>query len=387
LGFQPMTVDTTTVYAVLIVAVVLIAFAAWGIMRWRRSAPDPARSPYIEGLTRLIDGDDSEAFERLQSAVRSGSAPADAYLRLGRMLRERGDANKALQIHRSLTVREDLTRREKADLFVDIAEDYSLLGRPDQAVSVLDTASRRMGLREPRVFRILSRESHRLGRSDAAYDYLKELKKTGDIGERELALYLTTVGRTSIGSGNERDGRRTLQRALKHDPECGAAYMALGDSADAAGDTEEAIKRWREAARLSRELAPQALRNVERASFQLGTFSDMEKVYREVLEARPDDEVAVMRLAAFFKKQGRGDDAITLLEGYRVEHPDAVSPMLLLTSIYATERGADSLEQLLEERQNRSGTVWYRCGECEYETEEMRWHCPRCNAFDSFHKA
>jgi lipopolysaccharide biosynthesis regulator YciM len=379
-----MSVDTTTVYAVLIVGVVLIAFAAWGIMRWRRSEPDPSRSPYIEGLTRLIDGDDTEAFERLQSAVRSGHAPADAYLRLGRMLRERGDANKALQIHRSLTVREDLTRREKADLFVDIAEDYSDLGRPDQAVSVLDTASRRMALRDPRVYRILARESHRLGRSDAAYNYLK---KSGDVGERELALYLTTIGRTSIGSGNERDGRRTLQRALKHDPACGPALMALGDMAEAAGDTEEAIQRWRETARLSRELAPQALRSVERASFQLGTFSEMEKVYREVLAARPDDEVAVMRLAAFFKKQGRGDDAITLLEGYRAEHPDAVPPMLLLTSIYATERGADALEELLEEREERSVTVWYQCGECKYETEEMRWHCPRCNAFDSFHKA
>jgi lipopolysaccharide biosynthesis regulator YciM len=382
-----MTVDTTTVYAVLIVAVVLIAFVAWGIMRWRRTDAEPRRSSYVEGLTRLIDGDSNAAFELLQSAVRSGNAPADAYLRVGRMLRERGDANKALQIHRTLTVREDLTRREKADLFVDIAEDYSELGRPDQAVSVLDTAARKMGMREARIYRILARESHRLGKSDAAYDYLKELKKTGDIGERELALYLTTVGRTAVGSGNERDGRRTLQRAIKHDPQCGPAHMVLGDMADASGNTEEAIHSWREAARLSRELAPQALRNVERASFQLGTFSEMEKVYRDVLAARPDDEVAVMRLAAFFKKQGRGDEAINLLEGYRAEHPDAVTPMLLLTSIYATERGTDSLEQLLAERQERAGTTWYRCDQCQYETEEMRWHCPRCNAFDSFHKA
>lgn len=381
-----MTVDTTTVYAVLIVAVVLVGFVAWGIVRWRRTAPEPRRSDYVEALTRLIDGDDAGAFDRLQTAVRSGNAPADAYLRLGRMLRERGDANKALQVHRTLTVREDLTRGEKADLFVDIAEDYSRLGRHDQAVSVLDAAARKLGLREPRVYRILARESYRMGRTDAAYDYLKDLKKAGVLGERELALYLTTIGRSAVASGNGRDGRRTLQRALRHDPRCAPAQMALGDLAEGAGDAEEAIQHWCEAARLSRDLAPQALRNVERASFQLGTFSQMEKVYREVLAARPDDEVTVMRLAAFYKKQGRGEDAIHLLEGYRAEHPDAVSPMLLLTSLHATEQGRDSLGQFLEERQQRKTGAWYRCSECGHESEEMRWHCPRCNAFDSFHK-
>lgn len=382
-----MTVDTTTVYAVLIVVLVLVGFVAWGIVRWRRSAPEPKRSAYVEGLIHLVDGDEAGAFERLQSAVRSGNAPADAYLRLGRMLRERGDANKALQVHRTLTVREDLTRREKADLFVDIAEDYSRLGRHDQAVSVLDAASRKLGLREPRVYRILARESYRLGKTDVAYDYLKDLKKAGVVGERELALYLATAGQSAVTSGNRRDGRRTLQRALRHDPECAPAHMALGELAESDGDPEEAVRHWREAARLSPELARKALRDVERVSFQLGTFSAMEKVYREVLEARPDDEVSVMRLAAFYKKQGRGEEAINLLEGYRAEHPEAVSPMLLLTSLHATEHGKDSLAQFLEERQKRKIGAWYRCGECDYESEEMRWHCPRCNAFDSFHKA
>ena len=347
-----MTWNSTTIYLVVSLVIVLGAVVSVVWRRRQRRSGVSRTNPYVEGLTHLIAGESASAFESLQTSVRSGSAPTDAYIRLGRMLRERGDANKALQVHKGLTVKSDLTRAEKIDLFVNIAEDYAALGRHDQAVSVLDNAASRLGLRASPVHRVLARESHRMGGYEQAYGYLRELKKAGEIGESDLATYLAQAGASMLESGKEREAKRLLQRSLKHDAECAPAHMALGDLAEQAGDDSEAIARWRSAARLSTTFASKALAQLGRVTFRRGTFSEMEQIYREVLAARTDDEGATLSLAAFLRKQGRDEEATRLLEEFHDQHPQSLGAVVLLMSLYAggdTER----MDQFLQKNEER----------------------------------
>jgi len=367
--------------AAIVMVVVLIARRA---RRRVRRGPDP----YVEGLSLLVDGDRSEAFARFQESVRGDGAPADAYIRLGKLLREQGEAGKALQIHKSLTVKTDLTRREKTALFVNIAEDYAALGHSGKAVEVLDTAVRTMHLRSPRVYRVLAREAHRLGRTEDAYGYLKELSRGGGIGDRELALYLASAGEALLAAGKTREARKALQRALRYDGQCATAHLALGNLEEREGRLEAAVERWRRAAALSDALSPFALERIAAVMFQGGTFGEIEAVYQEVLAGRADDERATMALAGFYRKQGRDDEAIQLLEDYRAGHPDAEGARAVLASLYASRGGGSALRQLLSE-QERSLTAAgaYQCRECGRRASQMRWHCPSCNAFDTFEKS
>jgi lipopolysaccharide biosynthesis regulator YciM len=156
----------------------------------------------------------------------------------------------------------------------------------------------------------------------------------------------------------------------------------LEEQADDVGD---AIRLWRQAAQLSADLAPVALRSLERALYQRGTFNEIESVYRDVLETRPNDEHAALGLASFYRKQGRMEDAMHLLEEYRGTNPATVAGTVLLSSLYAARGDADELESFLD-RSDRmlARDERYRCGSCGYEASEMRWHCPRCNRFDTF---
>jgi lipopolysaccharide biosynthesis regulator YciM len=122
--------------------------------------------------------------------------------------------------------------------------------------------------------------------------------------------------------------------------------------------------------------------------FQRGRFSEVEQVYAEVLDVRPWDEYATLSLAAFYKKQGRGEEAIDFLEEFRSMHSESVGATLLLTSLYATQKDADTLEKFLDENEtNHSRTGGYECGQCGFKSVTMRWHCARCNTFDSFSKS
>jgi lipopolysaccharide biosynthesis regulator YciM len=200
-----------------------------------------------------------------------------------------------------------------------------------------------------------------------------------------MALYLVSVAEADAAKGRARDARKTLTRALRHDSDCAPALLALGRLEEASDDVDDAIRLWRRAARVSPDLAPAALRSLERVLYQRGTFNEIEAVYRDVLDGRPGDENAAMALASFYRKQGRIDDAITLLEDYRQSNPDSVKGTMLLTSIYAARGDTEELEALID-RNGRGMTqsVRYQCGRCGWESAEMRWHCPRCNRFDTF---
>ena len=353
---------TTFLYAALISAGVLIVVLTgiWWYRRNRRT--DAPVNPYIEGLTLLIDGNRTEAFHRLQQAVRSGVAPTDAYIRLGKLLRESGDAGKALQIHKSLTVKTNLSKREKAELVINIAQDYSQLGKPDQAVNVLEMAVRKNGIREPRVYFALARESHTVGDTERAFDYLRELKKAGAVTDADLALYLSKAAEKVGEDGNVKEARKLASRALKLDPDSAAALLTLGNLEEKAQNLSAAIDSWTRAAVLSAELAPAALGSLERSMFQAGNFSDMEKVYRDIIGSRPSDELATVGLASFYRKQGRSEEAVGILEGYLSDQPESVRSAMLLMSMYATSGDTESLERFLDENEVRFAPAGNRFG-------------------------
>jgi len=367
------------------IGALFIAAAVWLVRGRHERVVDRVADPYIEGLKLLIDGRSDEAFLRLQQAVVTGTAPTDAYIRIGRMLRERGDAAKALQIHKSLTIKADLTRQERIDVFANVAEDYASLGRPERALEAVETAMRRTGLHDAALLSIAARACHTLDRPEEAYEYLKELKKAGGLGDREVALYLVTVAEKEADKGRSRDARKTLIRALRHDPECASALLALGRMEEKGEDMNAAIRYWRQAATLSSELAPVALRSLERALYQRGTFNEIEAVYRDVLDSRPGDENAALALASFYRKQGRTGEALHLLEDYGHSNPGSVAGTVLLSSLYASRGDTDELEEFLDRSERAlDRNTQYRCGSCGHMSAEMRWHCPRCNRFDTF---
>ncbi len=330
------------------VFIILVAAALVVLVRQRK--PEARRAtPYVEGLKALIDGRRDDAQRNLEQAVRSGAAPPDGYIRLGELMRVRGEANKALQIHKNLTVHTELTSAEHVDLSINIAEDYAALGQPKQAIETLQQAIKKRGVRAPAAFFVLARELDRTGDIDGAYDQLRDLKKLGATGDHQIASYLAAAARRKLGEDKTSEAKKLLQRALKHDENSADALLVLGNFEDAQGHSEAAATHWRQAAKLSPDVSRIALSHLERVLFQSGRFGDVGEVYRDILEARPDDEYATLSLASFYRKQGREDDALQLLEEFRSGKPDSVGATMLLTSIYANREDRSAVEKFAEE--------------------------------------
>ena len=366
-------------------AVALVLFVGSLFLLRKRKTSSNTTNPYVDALKQMIDGDQDGAYAKLQAAVKGSIAPFDAYLKLGELLRERGDASKALQIHQSLTVKTDLTKREKIDLFLNLADDYAKMGNSDKSVQVLENAIRNLNIKDGQVSLTLAKHHHVLGNTEQAYDALRHARKLGAIGDRELALYLSSAAERRVEEDDLREARKILHRGLRHDDECVPCLLLLGNIAEKQQDIDDAIARWKQVAMLSPQLAGTVLEKLETTLYERGKFGDIEQIYRDVRSARQADEEANLALAAFYKKQGRGEEAIQLLEEYLVVNPESVRSSLLLTSLYARFRDAETVERFLDDSlQDTWQPNHFVCGSCDFRTSTMRWHCPRCNAFDTF---
>jgi lipopolysaccharide biosynthesis regulator YciM len=368
-------------------AIVLIVVVGSLVMRRKAGRARQPQNPYVEALKLLVDGQRDAAFARLQEAAKLGYAPTDAYIRLGNLLRERREVTKALQIHQSLTVRTNLSRAEEIELYVSLAEDHAAMGSSEKAVKVLETVMRKLSLKDAKLHRTLSKHFHVMGQHERAYNELKEAKKLGGTTERELALYMTSAAEAALKAGERKEARKALQRALRHDSNCAPCLLMLGDIAEEEEQLDAAINHWRQVAVLSPELAETVLHKLETTLFDKGRFGDIENIYNDVRAVRAGDEAACLGLAAFYKKQGRGEEAITLLEEYLTVHPDSATVSLLLASFYERYRDSETLERFLDDSmKDPLFADQYECQSCHLKSEKMRWHCLRCNAFDSFSK-
>ncbi|GEM_PF-1103663 len=354
------------------------------IIRRRMRRPSSS-NPYMEALKLLTAGEKDGAFKQLEKAVRQGGAPPDAYLRLGRLLRERGFTGKALQMHKSLTVNTALSQREKADLILDLAEDYERMGKPDKAIRVLESASNLGDTKSTDILFTLGRLYNKANESEKAYEVMKDLKKKGVLDDGRLALFLTTQAERYIQEGNAKEASKLLGRALKHDDGCTAALVYSGDLEFASGNIDNAMQKWKKAALTAKDAALYALDKLERTLFERGKFSDIERIYREIIDKRADDENATLSLARFYVKQGKHDEALELLKEYSTWHPKSIKSLLLLFSILAKKADVDAIERLVKDSLSRFSTEHtYKCTICGFHSDTIRQHCPICNSFYTF---
>ena len=87
----------------------------------------PTESIYTKALNAIIQGDKKIALKHLKDVVKQDTNHIDAYLQLGNILREEGNIEAAVKIHRSLTMRPNLQKEALRQIHKSLALDYHKL--------------------------------------------------------------------------------------------------------------------------------------------------------------------------------------------------------------------------------------------------------------------
>jgi lipopolysaccharide biosynthesis regulator YciM len=327
------------------------AAIAWPILRGRRSSAKDRRPPYLVALGALIDGDKETAFTELKNAVRRDSSNVDAYLRLGDLFRERGDAERALHLHRELTARAGLDDLERARIHEALARDWLALDRLDRAAEAAQESVKRSP--DPiHALELLLQIHERRDDYDEAFRTKRELlKRQGRVktAAAELADYRAQQTRDLLDQGELSAAERLLKEARRIDESAARTAYLWGLLQEKKGDYPAALHAWEDILTRHPEQVVRLFRSLERVHFLNGTYGDMESTYHRFLEAVPGHEDASFGLARFLLRKGQLEAALKVCRTSLDHHPYS-EPLRVLRLLLLLQIGrAGEAERLLNE--------------------------------------
>lgn len=367
---------------IILAAAVVLLVATLLFQRKRRRRIH--RSSYIDALYALIDGRRKDAMHLLTRAVKNGEGDVDAYLQLGNLLRENNQSEKALQIHRSLTVRRELGYDEEKAIQLAIAEDLASLGRIDRAIQVLEAMQSRK--KDLEVFLKLHTLYHQNGDFERAYAMLKELSRLDPgMSAPQRASYLATVADTIRREGRRDDAKKFLDRARKEDADSTPALYVAGLVAMEENDLSTAAAMWERLLHMDIEHFSEMVPLLEKVLYESGKFRDLEKILVELLQKYPGNPALVAALSSFYEKKGEFDRAEAILEDGLASGKASPTIHARLASVYLIEGRLEEAGAALKKIDvETEKTPVFSCVRCGNATDVPLAYCVRCSGFSTF---
>lgn len=341
---------------------------------------------YVDALKALLAGDERLAFQRFKEVARSDPDNVDAYLKLGDIFRKRKKFDKALQIHKELTLRPSLSAEEKSEIYKSLAEDYIASKDHDKAISVLKELNR--AKEDDRwVSNKLISEYETTERWEEAFELKKKMSKQKDDKVNNiLALYKVFWGKALVDRDELHKARVAYKEALNYDENCIPAYIYLGEAYYRDERLDDAVEHWKKLLDVAPSLGYLVFDKLEKAMFELGKYEETAEIYERISSENPKNVHVLFALANIYEKKGMIESAIERYKQILDIDPDFLAAKLCLAKLYQKEgwrdESLDLLEGLIENLPPAHKE--FICNHCGYRSSEALWTCPQCKRFSSF---
>ena len=341
---------------VLVFLILLAASIAFYLLVYERYLRPPAKhvsSTYIEALRDLLDGKQATAFAKLRQVVAEDATNLDAYLRLGQILRENKKPDRALQVHKDLTLRGGLATGEKLTILRQLALDYRDLNDPDMTESALKEMIRLDSQNHWAHVQLL--ELQRGAKKwDEAYDTAAAvLKLESNKSKKPLAVFKYHQGDELYRKKEYHKARILYKEAIGLDPSFVPAYLAIGDSYDSERRHEDAVNFWNKLISAVPDQGHRVIERLKRTLFDLGRFGEIAEICENILQHSPRNLEARLTLAEFYEKKGDLDAAEEVLTQIIEDTPDDLKSVTELIRLYLEKGDTRKIDQLLRSLERR----------------------------------
>ncbi len=372
-----------------IVASIVVGLVFLGIIAMLIRAPRKRKDSaidYTAALNYLLAGEKQKAYNKLKDAVRADTSNIDAYIKIGDLLRESGYIDRAIKIHRGLTVRNGLTVYERIGILKSLIKDYRSGKRYDRALEMceqlLEITHNEIWVQELKLE--LYEEK---GDWDKAFDVRKQLMRQQDVTDNSLlALYKVQAGEALAESDKERDARIKFREALKLDNKCAPAYLNLSDSYIREHRLNDALDELIKFVETVPDLAYLAFDRIQNLLFEKGDFGEIESIYQNLLHNNPDNVHIRFALADILERKGEYAAAIDLCEKELERNPESSIAQKYLVKYLAktgqSEKALDIALRLFEDSFQSSNL--FTCKVCQHSDSQPHWRCPNCHQWNTY---
>jgi lipopolysaccharide biosynthesis regulator YciM len=380
---------TDTALAAVLVATLagFMAGLTWSAARGRRDGRRPgfrASPHYSEGLHALATGQLELAIHELDKVRRDHPDAVEVLQVLSHLFREVGRTERAIEIHRTLLARRDLTRAERAYALASLGTDYRKAGLLDRAAE----AYREALAVEPRNLHALAgqqklHEDQREWREAFEVQTLvARMRKSDDA--LVLGFLQTELGREALAAGRRDAAEQAFRTALSLDRRVFPAHLALADLW-LERDPRRAAQVLEDAIAAVPERAYLAFSTLQRAYAAADEPSRFAELCERLVKEDPRDWRARLWLARQLRAEDKANEALGLLLRALEANPHV---LLVHLEVWRTLRalsvlGPDELRYVAAVEESALYVDPHICTVCRYRADDMLWRCPHCHEWNT----
>lgn len=348
---------------------------------------------YFKGLNFLLNEQQDKAIEAFLVVTQANAETVELQFALGSLFRRRGEVERAIRLHQSLSERGDLSAEQRIQAQLALAQDYQKAGLLDRAEQILaDIARLAQGGGVPA-------PAHTQALQLLLDVYIQErdwpqaiaaARQLETVGKRlyrtEIAHFFCEQAVDEYDQGQQSVAQTLLDQALTTHPQCVRANMLRGAWLAQAGEHRQAIAVWRQIEAqnpdflgLSAEAMLASYRALGEEKQGLQELGALQRQYSNL-----DFLNAIFQVT--LKNEGP-DAAYVLVRDDLKRNPTLVGIDRLLDA-----RIAGANDERMEDLQlvksvvhaHASRLAVYLCGHCGFKARQFYWHCPACGGWETF---
>jgi lipopolysaccharide assembly protein B len=345
-----------------------------------------APKAYFRGLNFLLNEQQDQAIDAFIEAVQNDPDTQELHFALGNLFRRRGEYQRAVRVHEHLLGRGDLSRSDRERAQHALAQDFLRAGLLDRAEAALQKLEGTRYENEARLSLL------------AIYERSREWAQAADVAQKldesdqasyatRRAHHLCEQATERVAAGDLPGATKLLAQAVELAPQAprpaiDTANLQLRKSEPAAAfDTLVSLS----------ETAPLALPLYAATLQQAAVGAHREGEALALLQRRYVESPSIDVLEALIALGGTPgataeDPQPTPRDGY-IAHL-AQQPSLVAASRWLAgerfehEQFHPQVQRALD--QATRPLMRYRCAACGFEAHQYFWHCPGCQAWDSY---
>ena len=351
-------------------------------LRQMRIANRQAPRAYFKGLNYLLNEQQDQAIDAFIEAVQNDPDTSELHFALGNLFRRRGEYDRAVRVHEHLLSRADLSSADRQRAQHGLALDFLKAGLLDRAEEALRKLEGTAYEGRARLARLGIYERSREWPEAAQVAQL--LEKSGEANfEMRLAHYQCEQAREAVQQGDAAKALQLLTTALQNTPEAARPRIVLGQLQLSQGQAAEAFATLSVLFERTHAAASLAAPSLVKAAQAASLVEQAQQLLQKHYDNQPSIDVldAITALAA------------TSPEGQAASHQRYLDHLSQHSSLMAAARWLSgestatpalpaTVQKALE--QAIRPLARYRCAACGFEAKEHFWHCPGCQAWDSY---
>ncbi len=337
-----------------------------------------APKAYFRGLNFLLNEQQDQAIDAFIEAVQNDPDTSELHFALGNLFRRRGEYERAVRVHEHLLSRGDLPQPERNRAQHALALDYLKAGLLDRAETALQKLEGTSYEEEARLALLSIYERSRDWQHSA--DIASKLNSAGHASFNGRQAHYRCEQANALAATGDTDGAaRLLQQACAIAPESSRPLLELAKLQQQRGQSQEAFNTLLQLGKI----APQAIPLAAALLATVAQQADLHEPVLALLKAQYKNTPSIDVMDAIAKLEPNAEVA----RAWFATHLEGEASLVAASRWIAGDNPApDHTQQLVQRALNKATKplMRYRCAACGFEATQHFWHCPGCQAWDSY---